>query len=57
MSMKKILGVVVLSVMASSAVLAQRFAYVDTEYILKHIPEHLAAQKQLMHFQYNGRKK
>src|SRR5690606_17681773 len=26
---------------------AQRFAYVDTEYILHHIPEYLSAQKQL----------
>lgn len=26
---------------------AQRFAYVDTEYILQHIPEYLSAQKQL----------
>lgn len=47
MSMKKILGVIALSLVASSATFAQRFAYVDTEYILKHIPEYLAAQKQL----------
>src|SRR5690606_115492 len=47
MSMKKIIGVIALTVMASSATFAQRFAYVDTEYILKHIPEYLAAQKQL----------
>jgi len=47
MSMKKIIGVIALSIMASSATFAQRFAYVDTEYILKHIPEYLAAQKQL----------
>jgi len=46
-SMKKIVGVIVLSIVASSAAFAQRFAYVDTEYILKHIPEYLAAQKQL----------
>jgi len=26
---------------------AQRFAYVDSEYILKHIPEYVSAQKQL----------
>ncbi len=26
---------------------AQRFAYVDTEYILKHIPDFVSAQKQL----------
>lgn len=45
--MKKLIGILVLSIMASSAAMAQRFAYVDTEYILKHIPEYLAAQKQL----------
>lgn len=47
MTMKKIIGVVALSIVASSAAFAQRFAYVDTEYILKHIPEYIAAQKQL----------
>src|SRR5690606_41509175 len=47
MSMKKIIGLIALSIVASSATFAQRFAYVDTEYILKHIPEYLAAQKQL----------
>ena len=45
--MKKILGVVVLSLVAATSTFAQRFAYVDTEYILKHVPEYLAAQKQL----------
>ncbi|MGV3763395.1 OmpH family outer membrane protein [Parapedobacter sp.] len=45
--MKKLVGILVLSVVASSAAMAQRFAYVDTEYILKHIPEYVAAQKQL----------
>ena len=47
MSMKKLAGILVLCLVASSAAMAQRFAYVDTEYILKHIPEYLAAQKQL----------
>src|SRR5690606_4945075 len=46
-SMKKIDGVIVLSIVASSAAFAQRFAYVDTEYILKHIPQFLPAQKQI----------
>ncbi len=45
--MKKLASILVLSVVASTAAMAQRFAYVDTEYILKHIPEYLAAQKQL----------
>ncbi len=47
MNIKKIIGVVALLVMMASTAFAQRFAYVDTEYILKHIPEYLAAQKQL----------
>ena len=45
--MKKLVGIIVLSVVASSAAMAQLFAYGDTEDILKHIPEYLAAQKQL----------
>ena len=45
--MKKLVVILMLSMVASSAAMAQRFAYVDTEYILKHIPEYLAAQKQL----------
>ena len=33
--------------LGSYSAMAQRFAFVDTEYILQHIPEYLAAQKQL----------
>ncbi len=33
--------------MLSVAAFAQRLAYVDSEYILKHIPEYASAQKQL----------
>lgn len=33
--------------MLSASVFAQRLAYVDSEYILKHIPEYSSAQKQL----------
>lgn len=40
-------GIAAILVMTASTAAAQRFAYVDTEYILKHIPEYLAAQKQL----------
>jgi len=40
-------GIAAILVMLGSTASAQRFAYVDTEYILKHIPEYLAAQKQL----------
>src|SRR5690606_30014477 len=47
MNIKKLIRVVVLTVAVSTAAWAQRFAYVDTEYVLKHIPEYVAAQKQL----------
>ena len=47
MSIKKITGIVALFITMTSTAFAQRFAYVDTEYILQHIPEYLAAQKQL----------
>lgn len=33
--------------LSGSSVFAQRFAYVDSEYILNHIPDYTAAQKQL----------
>ena len=32
---------------AFTGALAQRFAYVDSDYILKHIPDYVSAQKQL----------
>lgn len=41
------MGIAAVLVIMGSTASAQRFAYVDTEYILKHIPEYLAAQKQL----------
>lgn len=48
MDMRKSIGLAVLFVvMGTSMTFAQRFAYVDTEYILMHIPEYLSAQKQL----------
>ena len=33
--------------MAFSTAFAQRFAYVDSDYILKHMPEYASAQRQL----------
>lgn len=45
--MKRIVFIVAFVVTSVSAAFAQRFAYVDSEYILKHIPEYVAAQKQL----------
>ncbi|MGB4774999.1 MAG: OmpH family outer membrane protein [Daejeonella sp.] len=45
--MKKFIITSFLVIFASAGVFAQRFAYVDSEYILKHIPEYTSAQKQL----------
>jgi outer membrane protein len=44
--MKKIILLIFLTFTAFST-FAQRFAFVDSDYILKHIPEYAAAQKQL----------
>lgn len=45
--MKKIILIVALTFISFTAAFAQRFAYVDSEYILKHIPDYISAQKQL----------
>nr|WP_294946020.1 OmpH family outer membrane protein [uncultured Mucilaginibacter sp.] len=45
--MKKIVLVLFFTFTASIAAMAQRFAYVDSDYILKHIPEYASSQKQL----------
>ncbi len=45
--MKKVIFVISLIVASVTLASAQRLAYVDSEYILKHIPEYTAAQKQL----------
>ncbi|MFD1768996.1 OmpH family outer membrane protein [Sphingobacterium suaedae] len=45
--MKKIIFVLAFIVLSVGSTFAQRFAYVDSEYILKHIPEYVSAQKQL----------
>ena len=45
--MKKVILVVCLTFFAFTAAFAQQFRYVDSEYILKHIPEYASAQKQL----------
>ncbi|GAA4797229.1 OmpH family outer membrane protein [Olivibacter ginsenosidimutans] len=47
MNTKKIVLTLTFIVAVSISAFAQRFAYVDSEYILKHVPEYLAAQKQL----------
>ncbi len=45
--MKKIVLTLALTCIAFAGAFAQRFAYVDSEYILKHIPDYASAQKQL----------
>lgn len=45
--MKKFFLTTVVILFATAASFAQRFAYVDSDYILKHIPEYTSAQKQL----------
>jgi len=45
--MKRIILIVVFTFVTLTAVWAQRFAYVDSDYILKHMPEYVSAQKQL----------
>lgn len=45
--MKKILLAVCFTLIAVTTAFAQRFAYVDSEYILKHMPEYASAQRQL----------
>jgi outer membrane protein len=45
--MKKIILVLFFTFTAFTAAFAQRLAYVDSDYILKHIPEYASSQKQL----------
>lgn len=45
--MKKVIAILSLLVLVNVAAFAQKFAYVDTEYILSQIPEYKAAQSEL----------
>jgi outer membrane protein len=45
--MKKIILVICFTFIAFTTAFAQRFAYVDSDYILKHMPDYVSAQKQL----------
>jgi outer membrane protein len=45
--MKKILITLSLTLITVASAWAQRFAFVDSDYILKHIPEYASSQKQL----------
>jgi len=47
MNTKRILLTLTFIAAMSVSAFAQRLAYVDSEYILKHIPEYVSAQKQL----------
>ena len=45
--MKKIILILFFTFITFTTAFAQRFAYVDSDYILKHIPDYASAQKQL----------
>src|SRR5471030_2394064 len=45
--MKKVILAVCFTLLTVTAAFAQRFAYVDSDYILKHMPEYASAQKKL----------
>ncbi len=45
--MKRTALIIILLFFTTIGAFAQRFAYVDSEYILKHIPEYTSSQKQL----------
>lgn len=45
--MKKIFALLTFLTLSISTTFAQRIAYVDSEYILRHVPEYNAAQKQI----------
>jgi len=45
--MKKIIFILFFTLVGVTGAYAQRFGYVDSDYILKHMPEYISAQKQL----------
>src|SRR5476651_1068455 len=45
--MKKVILAVCFTLLTVTAAFAQRFAFVDSDYILKHMPEYASAQRQL----------
>jgi outer membrane protein len=45
--MKKVILILCFTLLTVTATFAQRFGYVDSDYILKHMPEYASAQKQL----------
>jgi len=55
--MKKIGVLFGLIILTSAMAMAQKYAFVDSEYIRKNIPAFTTAQDQLDNFQNNGKKK
>lgn len=45
--MKKTVFALLIATLATTSLLAQKFAYVDTKYILSHVPEYQAAQAEV----------
>jgi len=45
--MKKVILIICFTLVTFTAAFAQRFGYVDSDYILRHMPEYASAQKQL----------
>ena len=45
--MKKIMALAILAIVFSASTYAQKFAFVDSEYILRNIPSYIAAQEEL----------
>jgi outer membrane protein len=45
--MKKLFFIIGFTFLAVTSAVAQRFAFVDSDYILKHMPEYASAQRQL----------
>jgi len=45
--MKKVLFTLLFALISITGAFAQRFAFVDSDYILRHIPEYASSQKQL----------
>jgi outer membrane protein len=45
--MKRIILILFFTLISVTGALAQRFAFVDSDYILKHMPDYIAVQKQL----------
>jgi outer membrane protein len=45
--MKRIIFILIFTLITATGAFAQRFAFVDSDYILKHMPDYISVQKQL----------